>query len=354
MAYSTISKPGLHFNTKLYSGSNGTQNVTGVGFQPDFTWLKCRSSAYHHRLFDVVRGVNKNWRSNSTDVEQDIAEGVTAFASDGYSVTQGANLEYNASGQTYVSWNWKADNTSGSSNSNGSITSTVSANTVAGFSIVSYTGNATNSASFGHGLGVKPKIVFIKNRSTAKNPVWWQDTTNNGTSDIRLVLSSGSGSNLNNYHVTFGTDTITLGNTDDAWNKSGDNLIAYCFAEKKGYSKFGRYIGNGNANGTFVYTGFKPAFILQRRYSSGESWHIFDSARDTFNVDAGRDDALRPNLTNAEITNWGVGFDFLSNGFKARATDGAINQSGGDYLYMAFAQEPLVANVGGSIPATAE
>ena len=344
-AYTTIKKPLDYFNTKLYSGSNGTQNVTGVGFQPDFIWLKCRSSAYHHRLFDAVRGVNKNWRSNSTDVEQNIAEGVTAFASDGFSVTQGSNLEYNASGQTYVSWNWKA-NGAGSSNSSGSITSTASANTTAGFSIVSYTRNATNSASFGHGLGVKPKIVFIKNRSTAKNPVWWQDTDDDGTSNQRLVLS-GTGSNLNNYHVTFGTDTITLGNTDDAWNKSGDNFIAYCFAEKTGFSKMDYFIGNGYSNGTFVYTGFKPAWIITKRIDSTGNWMLIDNKRLGYNP-AQRD--LRPNLTNAEGND--ETFDILSNGFKVRTTSGDFGGgSGAVYIYMAFADKPLVGS--NNVPAVA-
>ena len=159
--FTTIKNPGLHFNTKLYSGSNGTQNVTGVGFQPDWTWLKCRSTAYHHRIFDAVRGVNKNIRSNSSDAEQNIVEGITAFASDGFSVTQGSNLEYNASGQTYVSWNWKG-NGAGSSNSDGDITSTVSANTTAGFSVVTWTANGSTNDGVGHGLGAEPKIIIYK------------------------------------------------------------------------------------------------------------------------------------------------------------------------------------------------
>ena len=216
---------------------------------------------------------------------------------------------------------------------------------------MSYTGNGSNSASFAHGLGVKPQIVLIKNRSTAKNWVYWQDTTGNGTSDIRLVLNL-TNSNYNNYHVTFGTTTITLGNTDDAWNKSGDNLIAYCFAEKKGYSKFGSYTGNGNADGTFTYLGFKPAFVILKSSTSSADWELADNKRTTSGGNV-IDKELRPNTSGAETGGTdGRYIDFVSNGFKLRQAFGNWNGSGETYIYMAFAENPFVTSSG--VPACAK
>ena len=342
MAYTTINKPTDYFNTVTYSG-NGSNNhtITGVGFNADFVWNKIRNGTDDHRLFDQVRGINKFWKSNSTAIET--TDAILTTNSDGYVLTNAG--EVNSGSGTYVGWNWKA-NGSGSSNSNGSMTATASASTVSGFSIVNYLGNGSNGASFGHGLGVKPKVVFIKNRSTAKNPVWWQDTDDDGTSNQRLVLS-GTGSNLNNYHVTFGTDTITLGNTDDAWNKAGDNFIAYCFAEKTGFSKMDYYVGNGNASGPFIYTGFKPAWIINKRIDSSGNWMLIDNKRLGYNP-AQRD--LRPNLNNAEGND--ETFDFYSNGFKVRTTSNDFGGgSGAVYIYMAFAEAPLVGS--NNIPATA-
>ena len=344
MAYTTINKSTDYFNTKLYSGDgSSSQPQTGVGFQPDWVWLKSRNTTDTHALINAVNGATKFIRSNGTNIEGTDTAGLISFDTDGFTV--GNSGPYGANGQNYVAWNWKA-NGSGSSNSNGSMTATASASTVSGFSIVNYLGNGSNGASFGHGLGVKPKVVFIKNRSTAKNPVWWQDTDDDGTSNQRLVLS-GTGSNLNNYHVTFGTDTITLGNTDDAWNKSGDNFIAYCFAEKTGFSKMDYFIGNGYSNGTFVYTGFKPAWIITKRIDSTGNWMLIDNKRLGYNP-AQRD--LRPNLTNAEGND--ETFDILSNGFKVRTTSGDFGGgSGAVYIYMAFADKPLVGS--NNVPAVA-
>ena len=344
MAYTTIPKSSDYFNTKLYSGSNGTQSVSGVGFQPDWSWLKCRSSAYNHRLFDAVRGVTKNLQSNATNAEQTIDEGITAFNSDGFSVKQGANLEYNASGQTYASWNWKA-NGSGSANTDGSISSTVSVNTTSGFSIVSYTGTGSN-ATVGHGLGSAPKVVIVKNRSVSQN---WQvyHGAISGMSGGYITLNATDGFLTNNTTIWNGNpDSLIFGVGTGYANTSSVTNIAYCFAEKQGYSKFGSYTGNGNADGTFVYTGFKPAMIIMKRSdASGNNWRIFDNKRSTsgFNV---TDKALRPNTSDAEITS---NIDFLSNGVKIRNTDGETNTSGATYIYMAFAEEPLV----GDNPATA-
>ena len=350
MAYSPITKPGAHFNTVTYTGNGSTNAITGVGFQPDWTWLKGRSVAYSHTLFDAVRGVTKRLETDGTGVESTLSTGLTSFDTDGFSL--GSSAAVNQNTDTFVSWNWKANNSAGSSNSDGTITSTVAANTTAGFSIIKYAGTGTANQTFGHGLGVKPQVLIIKSRTSSDNWHYWQDTDDNGTANQRLLLNS-TATNYNNYFVTFGTNTITLPSINDSgWSASGQDYIAYCFAEKQGYSDFGYYIGNGNTNGPFIYTGFRPAFVLQKRVSTTENWHIFDNTRDTINVAAGADDALRPNLNNAEISNWGVGFDFFANGFKATATDGAINQNSGVYIYMAFAENPLVANVGvNGIPA---
>ena len=341
MAYTTIDKPSDYFNTKLYTGT-GASNSQTVGFQPDFTWIKNRSIAEHHILTDSVRGAPLNLYSNLTNAENNTAEFLKSFDSNGFTV--GTSVEVNGSSNNMASWNWKA-NGAGVANTDGSISSTVSANTTSGFSIVSYTGNGSNGASFGHGLGVKPKIVLIKNRTTAKNWVYWQDTTNNGTSDVRLCLNL-TNANFNNFHVTFGTSTITLGDTDDAWNKSGDNLIAYCFAEKQGYSKFGSYTGNGSTDGTFVYTGFKPAFVMLKSSSSGSvGWITHDNKRIGFNPN---NYYVEPNNSNAESADTDK-ILLLSNGFKLTSTSATWNASGGSYIYMAFAEEPLV----GDNPATA-
>ena len=343
MAYTTINKSTDYFNTKLYTGNGGTQSITGVGFQPDLNWTKQRNVNQDNTLTDSIRGVGKLLFSSDTAAENTDVNSLTSFNSDGFSV--GTSGYMNTNSNTYASWNWKA-NGAGSANTDGSISSTVSANTTSGFSIVSYTGNGSNGASFGHGLGVKPKIVLIKNRTTAKNWVYWQDTTNNGTSDVRLCLNL-TNANFNNFHVTFGTSTITLGDTDDAWNKSGDNLIAYCFAEKQGYSKFGSYTGNGNANGTVVYTGFKPAYVmLKRTDAAGERWNIKDNKRDGYNQ---TDPVLTADSSGAEYDD--AQMDLLSNGFKIRTSAVSTNASGGTYIYMAFAEAPLVGT--NNVPCTA-
>ena len=341
--YTTIKKPLDYFNTKLYSGSNGTQNVTGVGFQPDWTWLKCRSTAYHHRIFDAVRGVNKNIRSNSSDAEQNIVEGITAFASDGFSVTQGSNLEYNASGQTYVSWNWKG-NGAGSSNSDGDITSTVSANTTAGFSVVKFTANGTNNGTIGHGLGAAPKIIFYKRTDSTGD--WFVvykfvdgslDFMKLNANDAKQDLTLGT------YGFSTSTTITNLGFTNS------HEMIAYCFAEKRGYSKIGSYTGNNNSDGAFVYTGFRPAWGMFKKINSNGDWLIMDDVRNGGYRDQPLYKIINANSTAAEASSYAsYKCDFVSNGFKIRNTLGNQNASG-TYLFMAFAELPLV----GDNPATA-
>ena len=348
MAYANISKPSLHFNSKLYTGNSSTQSITGVGFQPDLTWIKDRigsTEVYSHYLFDAVRGATKWVKSNSTDAESTTTDTLTAFDSDGFSL--GANAKTNASGDAIVSWNWKA-NGAGSANTDGSInTTSTSVNTTSGFSISKYTGDGAGSATVGHGLGVAPSSVIIKNVS---NIDAWQVWTTGAT---RLVLNSTS-ADYGNHGITKGTTTITLpSSVDNAWNASSNTYIMYCFAEKTGFSKFGTYTGNGNDDGTYIYTGFAPAFLLLKETSAGtnDSWFILDNKRNTYNP---RSKNLRPNSTDAEADSAWMIVDFLSNGFKINDDDASINESGKNYIYMAFAAEPLVANVGSSIPATAK
>jgi len=345
MAYTDIDKPSDYFNTSLWTGNGGTQSITGVGFQPDWVWGKGRTLVgYNHGLVDSVRGTGKNLYSNLTDAEQTYSTGITSFDSDGFSV--GSGNVFNNGSNTYVAWNWLADNTSGSSNTDGSITSTVSANTTSGFSIVSYTGTGSN-ATVGHGLSSAPKMIIVKDRSAAKNWTVYHIGVGNDK-DILLDVTNAENTSTawNNTTPTSSVFSIgTLGNV----NTSSNNYIAYCFAEKKGFSKFGSYTGNGNADGTFVYTGFKPAWVLVKRTDGVQDWFIIDNKRNTFNVS---NTALLPNASDSDYTDTNIyGKDMLSNGFKVRGSASRQNASGGTYIYMAFAEQPLVGT--NNIPATA-
>ena len=344
MAYSTISKPSLHFNTKLYTGNGSTNHsITGVGFQPDWTWIKSRDDAYSHFVFDAVRGAGKQIHPNLTNAESTNLNNLYSFDSDGFSLAQSGNDDVtNKNNSNFASWNWKA-NGAGSSNSNGSITSSVSANTTAGFSIVSWTGN---SGTVGHGLGVKPAMIIVKSRQTANNWVVIHQGLTGGMDTNILVLNtngaeSSGGSGM--AEPTSSVFTITSGLA------SNDNNIGYVFAEKKGYSKFGSYTGNGNSNGTFIYTGFKPAFVILKRANAAENWGLFDNRLRPSNSVGEK--YLYPDLNNVEDSSDGL--DFYSNGFKTRTASNFINGGGASYIYWAFAEEPLVANVGASVPATA-
>ena len=346
MAYATFNKPSLHFNTKLYTGNGSTNAITGVGHQPDFTWIKRRDASGNHGLYDAVRGVLKRLQSDQNSAEATTADSLTAFGTDGF--TMGSNSSYNGSGQTYASWNWKA-NGAGSANTDGTINTTVSVNTTAGFSIVKWTGTTSNG-TIGHGLGATPSLFISK--SMAGNHDWgvYHKSIGIGSSTL-LNSSNASDTDATYYGGTSPTSTIMGLGTANATNASG-NMIGYAFAEKKGYSKFATYTGNGNANGVFVYCGFKPAWIMIKCSShSGDGWHIRDTKRSPINV---VDDSLYANSNNAEVTNnTALTTDFLSNGFKLRNNDTNDNASGRAYIFMAFAEEPLVANVGASIPATA-
>ena len=343
MAYSVIKKPSEYFNTKLYTGNGTSQSITGIEFAPKFTWIKNRTSADSHILFDIIRGATYRLNSNTTVSEFSIAQSLTAFNSDGFSV--GSYSEANTSGNSFVSWNWRGSDSSAVSNTDGSITSTVSANTTSGFSIVTWTGNATASQSVGHGLGAVPKVILTKNTDNGTQP-WKCYFSEVGNADYLQLNTTDTPATSGVWSNTTPSSSLIYISNDTGINGSGNTILAYCFAEKQGYSKFGSYTGNGNADGPFVYTGFKPAMIIMKRSdASGSNWRIFDNKRSTsgFNV---TDKALRPSTSDAEITS---NIDFLSNGVKIRNTDGEANTPGGTYIYMAFAEEPLV----GDNPATA-
>ena len=343
MAYTDIDKSDEYFNTVLYTGNNATGHaITGVGFQPDWTWIKERSSTSSHFVNDSVRGAGENLYTNLTSAEGTNTALFTSFDSDGFTI--GNTNQGNESGQTYVAWNWLADNTSGSSNTDGSITSTVSANTTSGFSIVSYTGNQTSGATVGHSLGSTPSMIIVKSRDTANSWAVYHKGIG-ATGLVWLNLNNATYTTSNIWNNTEPSSSVfTLGNNDTTTNKSGESYIAYCFAEKKGFSKFGSYIGNGNADGTFIYTGFKPAFVMTKRSNNTENWYILDNKRSPFNPPI---KALSPNLSDAEDTNaTGRIQDFLSNGFKLRTSDTAVNGSGDTYIYMAFAENPFVTSTG--------
>jgi len=345
MAYTTIDNPALFFNTVLYAGSNSSQSVTGVGFQPDWVWIKNRSSTPDHMLNDAVRGAGKQINSNTTTAELDRTY-FTSFDSDGFTL-EGNVSDYNQNSSNFASWNWLAGGST-SSNSDGSITSTVSANTTAGFSIVTYTGNGTSndSATIGHGLGVTLDAIIIKGRSHTANWIYGTSALGyNSRLQLNNTVAKADGTyafGVSGVTPSSTTFTVSASSGDDHTNASSNTYVAYCFAAKKGYSKFGSYEGNGNSDGTFVYTGFKPAFVITKRADTGgDNWHMLDNKRD---IDNPAEQVLQPNGSDAEATTSTSKIDFLSNGFKCRGTGSSINTSGLTYIYIAFAETPFVTS----------
>jgi len=346
MAYTTIDDPTIYFNTVLFTGTaSGNKAVTGVGFQPDWVWTKNRVDAYGHNLYDSVRGVGKYLNSNESAAESTSATSMVSFDSDGFTVGTGDNVQY--SSNNGVSWNWKAGG-SASSNSNGSITSSVSVDTTAGFSIVAFTGNGTSGATVGHGLSSAPKVIILKDRDTGINSWVVGHNSLGWTKYLYLNKTDAIGTTSGFWNDTAPTSSVfTLGNNDTV-NGSGGLNIAYCFAEKKGYSKFGSYTGNGNADGTFVYTGFKPSFVMLKDSSNaGYNWLMYDNKRLGYN---GGSRYLIANTIDPEGGSSDNLMDFTSNGFKPRSADQNINRTH-TYIYMAFAENPFVTSSG--VPATA-
>jgi len=337
-----INKSSDYFNTKLYTGTGASQSITGVGFQPDWVWIKDRDNVRNHQIYDVIRGAGYVIYSNLTSAEGDDINRLSSFDSDGFSL--GSSADVNDSSQNFASWNWLASNTT-ASNTDGSITSTVSANTTSGFSIVSYTGTGAN-ATVGHGIDT-PKMIIVKGRNKAGGSPWWvYHSALGNTKGLTLNSTDASSTTSVLWNNTSPTSSVFSLGTGDELNGSGIDFIAYCFAEKKGFSKFGSYTGNGNADGTFVYTGFKPAFLMMKPSSASGNWFIFDNKREGYNV---ANDYLTPNLDTAEVTN--IRLDLLSNGYKLRTSNTGWNGSGTTYIYMAFAESPLVGT--NNIPSVA-
>jgi hypothetical protein len=337
MAYTTINKSTVYFNNKIYTGNAGTQSITGVGFQPDMTWIKRRGSAEDHALFDAVRGATKRITPSRDYTEATQTGSLTSFNSDGFSLGNGDSVN---GSDNYASWNWKA-NGAGSANTDGTISSTVSANTTSGFSVVSWNGN---SGTVGHGLGAKPAMIIVKSRQTANNwVVMHQGLTGGMDTNVVVLNDTGAegGGGAGMAEPTSSVFTITSGLA------ANDNNIAYCFAEKQGYSKFGTYIGNGNNDGPFVYTGFKPSFVMTIRKDGASGRGMLDNKRPGYNV---THQYLLANDAQAEQNDGSWSMDLLSNGWKARYNNGNFNANGGTYIYVAFGQSIVGSN---NIPATA-
>ena len=341
MAYTTIDDPSAYFQTTLYSGTGSEQVVTNTGnsdLQPDWVWLKVRSNGtYGHVVFDSVRGVNKALFPNANNVEEDQSSDVSlsSFNSDGFTVGGYFN-NVNQSGQTFVSWQWKetAD---------------------AGFDIVSYTGSGS-AKTVAHNLGVKPDVIICKSRSGAEE---WRPyfSALGATYGMRLNGTNAKDDDAGYWNDVEPTSSVFTVGTNAGTNGNNVTFIAYCFAEKKGYSKFGSYTGNNNTNGPFVYTGFKPAWLMIKRTDTentatnmnGSHWVMLDNKRDPINA-AGAAHALTANRSAAEDTSNLTKVDFLSNGFKFRGGADAVNAAA-TYIYMAFAEQPFVTSTG--VPATA-
>jgi len=346
MAYTNIDDPSAFFQIALYTGNGGTLAITNDGnsdLQPDWIWIKRRDGAASHNSYDSSRGTGKHLAQNTTDAEQTY-HGVTAFNSDGFTLSSGGDMNYNNG--TFVGWQWKANGGTTATNNDGSTASTVQVNQDAGFSIITYTGTGSET-TFGHGLGVAPEVIIAKKRGGAASWVVWFKAFNN--SDGYLVLNA---TDKMEEATTIFTNTdptssvITLGSSSTV-NQNTVTHLMYAFAPKQGYSKFGSYVGNSSTDGTFVYLGFKPRWLMIKSTQAGMYWDIIDSARSTSNV---MDDYLTANTSDPQGTSATKKVDFLSNGFKLRSNNN-INFSDHTFIYMAFAENPFTTSTG--IPTTA-
>tara|TARA_R100001198_G_scaffold94687_1_gene78551 strand:+ start:778 stop:1851 length:1074 start_codon:yes stop_codon:yes gene_type:complete len=357
MAYTDVDNAGNFFKVLKYTGNDTSgRGITGVGFQPDWVWIKNRSDGDPHKLFDVVRGAGKSLKTNSVDGQATNEENgyVSAFNSDGFTLTSGSSSiqDVNKNNENYISWNWLAGG-SASSNSNGTITSSVSANTTSGFSIVTWTGDGSKSATVGHGLGAELGCIISKETDGTD---WWHnwysglsgDSYNvffNQTNAERAAYNDGHLKKLDNT-TTFGFDSST--SNVNAVNQNGINNVAYCFVEKQGFSKFGKYIGNGSSDGPFVYTGFKVAYIYAKKINGTSAWRTWDKERVGYNRD---NKFVYCNYSNAEESDGSL-IDLCSQGFKFRGSSGDMNGNGDTYIFAAFAENPFVSSTG--VPGTAK
>ena len=352
MAYTTIDDPTAYFQVKLYTGNGSTNAITFDGntnMQPDWVWIKDRDTVQHHRLADSVRGVKKNLKSDTSDAENtpDSNNGLQSFDSNGFTLTQDSSDHgYNASGSSQVSWNWLAGG-SASSNSNGSITSSVSANTTAGFSIVTYTGNGVSGATIGHGLSTTaPKVVLIKKRSAAD--AWTMLNTNVDLNKYMRLDDNSAQVSDPMFNNTAPTTSVFTVDADGQVNGNTNTFVAYCFSEVKGYSKFGKYVGNASTNGPFIYTGFSPAWVMIKAIDAAKSWYMYDDKRPGYNTTQTNSEALLADTNDSEFDS---NVDLLSNGFKIRTSGSGENSSGTNYAYFAFAKHPIVTSSGSVAPA---
>ena len=322
----------------LWTGNGEEHTISGAGFQPDLVWIKNRTSAYNHVLFDDVRGESQLLYSNLTNAE-DTATGQQIIASDGFTLGGGYN-NTNASGSSYVGWNWKAGtafSNDASATSVGTIDSAGSVNTDVGFSIISYAGNTTANAQIAHGLGVAPEVVIFKRRDGATDWHTYHAARADAAGTLMYLNTNSAGGDSAAFlnDVAPSSTVINLG---DSAGTNGSSMIAYCFASVDGYSKFGTYTGNGSTDGPFVYTGFRPAFVMVKMTSGTQRWGMTDSARAPNNPNFG---SLYAEDSLAEYTGTAHDRDYLSNGFKLRNTDTIFNGSGSTYIYMAFAEQPF-------------
>ena len=360
MAYTNIDDPSAYFQAFTYTGTGTNNSITLDGnsdLQPDLYWYKTRSNSNYHYLADSSRGTTKYIYPNDSLAEGTVSSlYVQSFDTNGVTLG-GGDSGTNTNGTTFANWAWKANGGTTSSNTDGTITSTVQVNQDAGFSIGTYTGNGTTTTtSIGHGLGVRPNCVIIKNRTSAADWVVAHDglaynhvirlnTTGGQTDSItgRAGIWEANNQGTSSVFSVFGGGT---GDTVLNTNKTSNDYVFYAFAEKQGYSKFGKYIGNGSPNGPFIYTGFKPAFVMVKKSNNTGSWVINDSKRIGYNPN---NYDLYANLTASEEDN--DRFDLLSNGFKPRLSSSPSNASGDTYIYMAFAENPFTTSTG--IPTTA-
>jgi hypothetical protein len=342
MAYTTVKKSTSYVTAKeLTANQGGNMVVTGVGFQPDMVWLKARDLSANWKQYDAVRGVEKEIRSNTSGAEEDNSNGLTAFSSDGFTWGIDSDINYNNTNPT--SWAWKAGTTSGIT-TNGSTTITPSSysfNQSAGISIVKYTGNATAGAKVAHGLGAVPGLIFVKVLDTSNN---WAVYHKEMGADNAMYLDQNTGKTDDPWMNDTAPDNVNFTLSGGNYGNTANAHVAYCFSQVDGFSSFGKYTGNGNTDGKFCYTGFKPAIVLCKRTNGTSSWGIFDNKRDPLNT---VNKTLFPNSDTTQDSST-VRMDFLSNGFKHRTTDTAWNGSGDEYIWIAFAAEPLV----GDNPAT--
>lgn len=324
-----------YMDVTLYTGNASARSITNSGaMKPDLVWIKSRNNTWSNALTDAVRGTGKYLKSNSTDAESTDANSLTSFNSNGFSLGS-VGGSFNSNGDTYVAWQWRASGTT-VSNTAGSITSTVSVNTTAGFSIATYTGTGSN-ATVGHGLGVAPKMVIVKRRdSTGSWPVY-NASLPSAAYEMFLERTEAAGTPSASWNNTAPTSTVFSIGTGVAVNVNGGTYVAYCWSEVNGFSKIFSYTGNGSTDGPFVYCGFKPAYVLIKNSSTtGTDWVAIDNKRLGYNV---TDVALNPNRDYAE--NSGYSIDLLSNGFKIRTTTSYMNTNGSTYVFMAFAENPF-------------